>query len=91
MDCIYRIHALRRMFERGISRDDVRAALATFETIEEYPDDMPYASRLVLGWSGDRPLHIVFADNHEDGERVIITVYQPDPEHWDGDFVRRRQ
>ena len=44
----FRIHAVRRMFERGITDGDVREILAAGETIEEYPDDTPYASRLVL-------------------------------------------
>ena len=39
---IFRVHAVRRMFERGISEEDVRAVLATGETIESYPSDTPY-------------------------------------------------
>ena len=51
---------------------------------------MPYPSRLVLGWRGARPLHIVVADNIEDGERIIVTVYEPDPDQWEADFRRRK-
>jgi len=46
---IFRVHALRRMFEPGIAVDEVRAALDTGETIEQYLEDTPYPSRLVLG------------------------------------------
>ncbi|MBI2917323.1 MAG: DUF4258 domain-containing protein [Chloroflexi bacterium] len=35
----FRGHAIRRMFKRGISVDDVRHVLATGEVIEDYPDD----------------------------------------------------
>jgi len=46
---IFRVHALQRMFERGVTQEDVRHVLATGETIERYPDDQPYPSRLILG------------------------------------------
>ncbi|MCK2089818.1 DUF4258 domain-containing protein [Thauera aromatica] len=90
MRLIYRQHAVKRMFERGISTADVAAALADGWVIEEYPTDTPYPSRLWLGYSDGRPLHIVFADNQDDGERIIITVYRPDPALWADDFATRR-
>lgn len=87
---VFRVHAVLRMFERGITVDDVRAVLRTGETIENYPDDSPYPSRLVLGWSGHRPLHVVAADNAEANETVVITVYEPNPARWEPGFRRRR-
>ncbi len=48
----FRAHALRRMFERGISVEDVEAVLESREAIESYPDDQPYPSRLLL-WGVD--------------------------------------
>jgi hypothetical protein len=56
---IFRIHAIQRMFERGIDEADVRAVLITGEVIEDYPADTPYPSCLLLGWRGIRPLHLV--------------------------------
>ena len=41
---VFRIHAVQRMSERGISEQDVREILSAGESIEEYPDDIPYAS-----------------------------------------------
>ena len=90
MKLIYRQHAVRRMFERRISTADVGAALASGRVIEDYPTDTPYPSCLWLGFAGNRPLHLVFADNPDDGERIIITVYEPDPVQWSPDFRRRR-
>ena len=87
---VFRVHAIRRMFERQISVDDVRQALATGETIEEYPEDVPYPSRLVLVSTGSRPIHVVAADNRKDEEVVVITAYEPDPAQWDWEFKRRR-
>ena len=90
MKIIFRIHAIQRMFERRIAKTDVRHALVNSETIENYPDDTPYPSRLLLGWSGNRPLHLVVADNIEDDEQIIITVYEPDPNLWEADYKRRK-
>jgi len=78
------------MVQRTITVTDVRDVLITGETIETYPDDTPYPSRLVLGWRGRCPLHVVVADNMEANETVIITAYEPDPEQWDLGFRRRR-
>ena len=61
MAVIYRVHAVRRMFERRITEADVDKVLAEGEEIVSYPDDVPYASRLLLGWRGDQPLHVMAA------------------------------
>ncbi len=87
---VFRVHALRRMFLRRIDETDVREVLASGETIETYPDDTPYPSRLVLGWRGARPLHVVVADNVEAEETIVITAYEPDPNEWEPGFRRRR-
>jgi len=78
------------MFERGVTVSDVRAALTTGETIEDYPKDLPFPSRLVLGWIGGRPLHVVVAESVPAREIMVITVYEPDPIRWESDFKRRR-
>lgn len=87
---IFRVHAIRRMFERGVSREDVTRALEHGHTIEDYPDDVPYPSRLVLGWSGSRPLYLVVAEDPASRELIVVTVYEPDPQRWEPDFRRRR-
>jgi len=78
------------MYQRSISEPEVRHVIATGEIVEDYPDDTPYSSRLVLGWHGRRPLHVVVADNTDDRENIVITVYEPDPAEWDADFKRRK-
>jgi len=79
------------MFQRQISADDVRHVLETGAIIEAYPDDHPYPSRLVMGWCGKRPLHVVAADNVEAQETIVITVYEPDPDQWESGFTRRKR
>ena len=59
--------------------------------MEDYPDDTPYSSRLVLGWSGSRPIHVVVADNVDDQENIVISVYESDPTEWEPDFKRRKK
>ncbi len=86
----FRVHAIQRMFERQISQDDVRHVLATGDVIDSYPEDSPYLSRLVLGWTGSRPLHVVVAFTREASEQVVITVYEPNSTQWDREFRRRR-
>jgi len=77
------------MFERRISADEVRYVLETGEAIEEYPDDTPYPSRLIMGWYKGRPIHVVAANNSLDKEIIIITVYEPDPSEWDPECRKR--
>ena len=86
---IFRTHALRRMFERGVSEIDVRAILEDGEVIRDYPDDRPYPSRLILGWRNGHPLHVVAAETTA-GEWIIITVYEPTPDIWHTGFKTKR-
>ena len=85
-----RHHAAQRMLERSISVADVLVALNSGATIEDYPEDTPFPSRLTLGWVGERPVHVVWATEASTDRIVIITVYEPDPEEWDNTFGRRR-
>jgi hypothetical protein len=87
---IFRVHAIRRMFQRQISVLDIQIVLTSGEIIEAYPDDIPYASYLMLGWCGTRPVHIVAADDTAAGETIIITVYEPDLTNWEDGFKRRK-
>jgi hypothetical protein len=34
---------------------------------------------------------VVIADNVDDQENIVITVYEPDPAEWEADFKRRRK
>ena len=88
---IFRLHAVRRMFQRRITHRDVHQVLETGEVLEQYPHDTPYPSRLLLGWRDARPLHVVVAEDSEAGTAIVVTVYEPDPVRWDSDFRRRVQ
>ena len=86
---VYREHAIQRMFERDIFEIDVENTIRNGEIIEEYLDDKPYPSFLVLGLNDGKPLHVVFAKNHEENEIIIITAYCPDKNKWSDDYKKR--
>jgi len=88
---IFRVHALQRMFERGITVEDARRVIKTGEVLQDYPDDTPYPSRLVFGWVAERPLHVVVAYNKAAGEEIVITAYEPAPAQWESGFKRRKR
>lgn len=88
---IFRVHAIQRMFQRRISVEDVEHVLSSGETIEEYPDDSPYPSRLILGRCGGRAVHVVAADIKKTEETIVITVYEPSIDGWERDYKRRKK
>jgi hypothetical protein len=88
---IFSTHAITQMAKRTISTGDVRNVLDNGEVIEIYPNNAPYPSRLVLGWKGQRPIHVAAADNHLAQETIIITTYEPDPNLWHPDFKTRKR
>ena len=69
---VFRLHAIRRMFERKVNEADVKKVVQTGAVIENYPEDTPYPSQLMLGWCESRPLHVVVTDNKDDKEIVIV-------------------
>lgn len=56
---VFSQHAFTRMFEREISPAAVKRAVQNGEVIENYPDDQPYPSILLLHFEEGRALHIV--------------------------------
>ncbi len=93
MDCrrvIFSGHAIRQMFEREISRNDVCRVIADERIIAEYPDDRPYPSWLLLGMLHGRPIHVVLAYDDQTRCGYVVTVYVANPELWSDDFTIRR-
>jgi hypothetical protein len=60
----------------------------TGEIIEQYKDDQPYPSCLVLGiTAASKHIHVVCGTN---GQALwIITVYYPSLEKWTADYKTR--
>ena len=89
MQIILTDHALSRLEERIVSREEIMAVLEHGEVIEWYPDDKPFPSRLISGKVGGRHLHVVAATDAESQLEYIVTVYLPNPAKWSADFRRR--
>ena len=87
---IYQRHAVERMAQRGVSEEDVMQVLLTGETIQVYSGDTPFPSELILGWCNKRPLHIVVATDTTRRRKIIVTVYEPNPDQWDTNFRRKK-
>lgn len=77
-------HCMKRMIERGIALTEVKRAIMDGEIIEDYPDDFPYPSALILGDG----LHIVAGIG--DGKMWLITAYRPDADQWEQDLKTRK-
>ncbi|WIG58690.1 MAG: hypothetical protein OJF49_001436 [Ktedonobacterales bacterium] len=93
MDCsavIFSGHATQRMFERGLSTADILSVIQQGEVIEDYPNDTPHPSCLLLGFVGATPIHTVIAKHAATGRCIVVTVYVPNPTRWSADFKIRR-
>ena len=76
-------HADEEAADDGLTFEKIYFSVIHGEVIEDYPNDKPYSSCLILGnnFSGE-PIHSVWAYNPENFWAVLITVYRPDPERW---------
>ena len=82
-------HSRKRFAERGICIEDIIYTLISGEIIEEYPDDKPFPSCLIMGHSGERVLHIAASINED--RIYITTAYSPSPEKWEEDSKTRKE
>ncbi|MCD8148263.1 MAG: DUF4258 domain-containing protein [Clostridiales bacterium] len=83
-------HSSERCRQRNIRKKDIRNAVMTGEIIEQYPEDFPYPSCLILGYTEKKNvIHVVMSDEGT-GSR-IVTAYFPDFEKWQPDFKTRKE
>lgn len=82
-------HVIERCKQRNIRPMHIRLAVMSGEIIEDYPDDFPTPSCLILGFpSIGVPLHVVVASNDESAK--IVTAYYPDKDKWESDMKIRK-
>ena len=82
-------HTIIRFQERGIQLNDVLSAINNGEIIEDYPDDYPFPSCLILGPSSMRhSLHVVCGSGNK--KLWVITAYFPSTDKWESDFKTRK-
>jgi len=86
----WRGHATQRLNQRRITRSNAIHALLNGDIIEDYPEDFPFPSCLVLDSDeNDLPLHIVCSIGQD--FLWIITVYRPDSNRWENDNKTRKR
>ena len=86
----YTNHFMVRILWRKIDSIDVIAAIMNGKIIQEYPDDHPYPSCLILGRDRrNRPIHAVCGASEE--ALWLITAYRPDLSEWENDWATRRR
>ncbi|XGB38865.1 MAG: DUF4258 domain-containing protein [Cyanobacteria bacterium LVE1205-1] len=69
---------------------EVRAAIANGQIIEDYPNDKYAPSCLISGLTQDqRPIHIQCSYPSRSIVK-IITLYEPDRQRWNANFTQRR-
>ena len=78
-----------RLAERGITVKDVINCIANGEIIEQYENDKPFPSCLVLGMAlNDKYIHVVVSS---DGEFIhLITAYYPSIKNFENDLKTRK-
>ena len=87
---IFSGHAIRQMFHREITKNEVIEVIENGQAIIDYPDDNPYPSCLMFGKVNNKPIHVVFAIDQENETGIVITAYIPDIRLWTEDFKLRR-
>ena len=87
----YTNHALEFMAARGISVPEVEVVINKGDRIEDYPDDKPFPSQLILAFIDDKPLHIVLANDTVNKICFVVTAYEPTLAKFESDFRTRKK
>ena len=83
-------HAAERARQRGIRGRDIRNAVENGFIIEQYLEDYPYPSCLILGKDMQgQSIHVCMSD--EGSASRIITAYYPDSTKWNDDYSERKE
>ncbi len=76
-------HADEEAENDDLTFEEIYYSVLHGEIIENYPEDEPYPSCLILGRTfASVPVHSVWAYNNVSKWAVMITVYRPDPNMW---------
>jgi hypothetical protein len=85
---VYTAHADLERKAEDLTLSEVEEALLTCEILESYPDTGRGESCLVLGFTANRPIHVVCGWRED--KLAIITVYVPGPPKFADPRTRRR-
>lgn len=83
-------HAEKERYSEQISIADLETAILNGEILESYPNDPRGSSCLILGYSLEKPIHIICG--YASTKRVrIITVYLPKSPKWHDERTRSKK
>ena len=89
-DLIITVHTYERLKDRELTVYDLEKAILSDEILENYPDDYPLPSVLLLGFlDNQNPLHIVCAAT--DLGLTVITAYIPNVDLWEENWKERKE
>lgn len=83
------VHAEKERYAEDIMIHDIETAVCNGEILEDYPDDQRGPSCLILGYSENRPIHLVCGYTPMEWVR-IITVYLPKLPKWLNERTRAK-
>ncbi len=83
-------HVNMRLVGRHIARDEIFAAVDTYEIIESYPDDKYLPSYLVFAGQATAAFHVLFGADVEGDHVRVVTAYRPHRNEWEPDLKTRR-
>lgn len=83
-------HAHEERQAENISVSEIKEAILEGEVLEDYPNDPRGASCLILGYAGERAIHVVCGWSPTGWAR-IITVYLPMSPKWVNERTRRKE
>lgn len=84
------LHAEEERYSEDISLDDIESAILNGDILENYPNDPRGKSCLILGYSKNRPIHVVCGFTNQESLR-IITVYLPKKPKWINERTRNKR
>jgi hypothetical protein len=83
-------HVNMRLRTRSISRQTILESVASFEIIEEYPEDKYFPSYLIYARDRNSVFHVLIAVDVVGDNVRVVTAYWPSPEEWEQDLRKRR-
>ena len=86
----WRRHALRRAYQRGITRRQALRVLRIGEIIEDLPRAMPFPKCLLMAMvAPERPLYVSVGYDRTRHSLHVITVHWLDPRKWEVPWTRK--
>lgn len=88
----WRYHALRRIYQRGITRDLALRVIQEGEIIEQRPRAKPFPKCLLMATvKPEQPLYVSVGYDQAQDYLYIITVHWLDPRKWEDPWTRKQK